>query len=307
LEVARRQRLADGFQPLYEMSLEQARAADLAAITADRGAAQPVRAVVDVRIRGPAGDLTARAYVPDGAAPFPVLLYFFGGGWTLGTLDTCDGICRWLCGAASCLVLSVGYRLAPEHKFPAAPQDCYAATRWAARHAADLGGDPARLAVAGDSAGGNLAAAVTLLAREAGTPALAGQVLVYPNTAYRADTPSMRENDDPCFFNRRSVDWYWRHYLANPEDGDNPLASPLRTPDLRGLPPALVITAEYDPLRDEAELYAERLRHAGVDVTLTRYPGMTHGFFTMTGAVDAARDACDQVAGYLRQLFGNMG
>jgi acetyl esterase len=304
LALMRAHRAASGARPLYEMSLAEARAADLASIKADRGTAHPVGEVVPLRIPGPDGDLDARLYRPAGASgePLPILAYFFGGGWVLGNLETSDGICRRLCADAGCLVVSVAYRLAPEHPFPAAPRDCHAAVRWLAAHAGALGGDPARLAVAGDSAGGNLAAAVTLQAREAG-PALAAQVLVYPNVAYNADTPSMRDNTDPFFFNRTSVGWYWGHYLADPADGADPLASPLRAADLSGLPPALVITAEYDPLRDEGEQYAERLRAAGVPVELARYDGMTHGFFTMTGALQAARAATARVAEYLRKAL----
>ncbi len=294
-------------RPLYEMSLAEARKADLAAIVADRGQLQPVGAVVNIRLPGPAGDLPVRVYRPAGEPPFPVLMYFYGGGWTLGNLDTADGICRQLCAATSCLVVSVGYRVAPEHRFPAAPHDCYAATRWVADHGRGIGADPARMAVAGDSAGGNLAAAVTLLARDRGGPGLTCQLLVYPNTDYRADTASMRQNTDRCFFNRESVAWYWRNYLTRPEDGDDPLASPLRAPDLAGLPPALVITAEYDPLRDEAEQYAERLRAAGVPVTLTRYPGMVHGFFSMSGTLDAGRDAIARAAAYLSEALDPAG
>ncbi|MGN9914520.1 alpha/beta hydrolase [Phytohabitans sp. LJ34] len=305
LALMRAHRAASGARPLYEMSIAEARAADLASIKADRGAAHPVGDVVPLRIPGPDSDLDARLYRPAGApdGPLPLLAYFFGGGWVLGSLETSDGICRRLCADAGCLVVSVAYRLAPEHPFPAAPRDCHAAVTWLAAHAAELGGDPARLAVAGDSAGGNLAAAVTLQARDAG-PALAAQVLVYPNVAYGADTPSMRDNTDPFFFNRTSVDWYWGHYLADPADAGDPLASPLRADSLSGLPPALVVTAEYDPLRDEGEQYAERLRAAGVPVELARYDGMTHGFFTMTGTLAAAREATARVAEYLRKAFG---
>ena len=300
LVLMRAHRAAAGDRPLYEMSLAEARAADLAAIKADRGTAHPVGEVVPLRI----GDLDARLYRPAGTGgePLPVITYFFGGGWVLGSLETCDGICRRLCTDTGALVVSVGYRLAPEHPFPAAPRDCHAAVRWLAEHAGELGGDPARIAVAGDSAGGNLAAAVTLQARESGTP-LAAQVLVYPNVAYGSDTPSMRDNADPYFFNRTSVAWYWGHYLADPADGADPLASPLRAPDLSGLPPALVVTAEFDPLRDEGEQYAERLRAAGVPVELARYDGVTHGFFTMTGVLEEAREATVQVAEYLRKAL----
>jgi acetyl esterase len=200
-----------------------------------------------------------------------------------------------------CQVITVGYRLAPEHKFPAAVDDCRTAVAWIAAHAAELGVAPDRLAVAGDSAGGNLAAVVTL---DRGGPALAAQVLVYPNTDHRGDTESMRENDDPAAFNRRSVAWYWGHYLASPDDGRDPRASPLLAEDLTGLPPALVITAEHDPLRDEGERYAERLRAAGVPVIATRYAGVAHGFFAMSGVVDAAREARAEVAAFLRTHLG---
>jgi len=290
-------------RPLYEMTLTEARAADLASIQAGRGPATRVGAVTELRIPGPGGALPARLYHPGGpAGKLPVVLYFFGGGWVLGTLDTCDEVCRRLCRGAGALVLSVGYRLAPEHPFPAAPHDCHAATRWAAEHIGGHGGDPARIAVAGDSAGGNLAAAVTLQAR-AGGPALAGQVLVYPNTDHGSDTRSMRENTDPARFNRRSVEWYWGHYLRHPADGTDPLASPLRATDLSGLPPALLITAEHDPLRDEGEQYADRLAQAGVPVKRLRYAGMAHGFFTMTGTFEAAREATGQVVDFLRSTL----
>jgi acetyl esterase len=289
-------------RPLYEMSVAEAREADLAAIRAGRGAATPVSSITDLRIPGPGGHLDARLYRPGAGGPYPVLLYFFGGGWTLGNLETCDEVCRRLCRDAGVLVLSVAYRLAPEHPFPAAPHDCYAAARWAVANAADHGGDPGRMAVAGDSAGGNLAAAVTLQARPHG-PSLACQVLVYPNTRYGADTPSMREFTDPGFFNRRSVLWYWGHYLARPEDGADPLASPLRADDLRGLPPALLITAGRDPLRDEAERYGRRLARAGVPVEQVRYDGVPHGFFTMTGTLDEARRATALVVDYLTRML----
>jgi acetyl esterase len=181
--------------------------------------------------------------------------------------------------------------------------DCYAAARWVAEHADELAVDPARLAVGGDSAGGNLAAGVTLLARDTGGPRLVHQLLVYPNTDYQSDTPSLRENTDPLLFNRTSVDWYWRQYLRTPADGGHPLASPLRAPDLTGVPPATVLTAEYDPLRDQGEQYAERLRQSGVPVELVRYPGMVHGFFAMAGVLDTATRALAYAADRLRRAF----
>jgi acetyl esterase len=304
VQAMRERAAATGTPPLYTLSITEARAADLAAIQAAAGTGEQVRHVTDRHIPGPGGDLPIRIYRPaDTAEPLPTLVYFFGGGWTLGNLDTSDGVCRSLANAVPCQVITVGYRLAPEHKFPAAVHDCHTAVSWIATNAGDLGADPNRLAVAGDSAGGNLAAAVTLLARDHGTPALTAQVLVYPNTDYRGDTESMRTNNDPVLFNSHSVAWYWSHYLANPDDGRNPLVSPLLAEDLTGLPPALVITAEYDPLRDEGEHYAQRLREAGVPVVATRYPGMVHGFFTMLDILTAARQAHTQVATYLRACF----
>ncbi|MET7900587.1 alpha/beta hydrolase [Streptomyces sp. NPDC005355] len=300
------QRATAGIRPLYTMSLDEARAADLAAIQAASGSPEPVHEVTDIELPGPAGPLPARVYRPAGDGPLPVLVYFFGGGWTLGTIDTSDAICRSLTNAAGCLTVSVGYRLAPEHPFPAAVDDCFAALRRiaaAGRTGPLADADPLRIAVGGDSAGGNLSAVMTLLARDAGGPALTTQLLVYPNTDHRADTPSRRENTDPAFFNDKSVDWYWGNYLARAEDGDDPRASPLRAADHTGLPAALVITAEYDPLRDEGEAYAARLRESGVPVTLTRYPGMIHGFFAMAGTLDAGRRAIEQAATHLREAF----
>src|SRR5438874_2203702 len=296
----RERRMAAATPQLSPLTLAAPRAADLADIRAAAGTGEPVHSVTEHQIPGP---LTLRIYRPEGDRPQPALVYFFGGGWTLGAIDTADAIARSLANAVPCTVVVPGYRLAPEHRFPAAVEDCHAATRWVAEHAAQIGVDPSRLAVGGDSAGGNLAAAVTLLCRDGGGPALAAQLLVYPNTLHGADTPSMRDKADPLLFNHHSVDWYWTHYLADPADGADPLASPLRAPDLSGLPPALVITAEYDPLRDEGEAYARRLAESGIDVELTCYPGMVHGFFTMTGAVDAARTAVEQAAAGLRRWF----
>jgi acetyl esterase len=298
----RAERAKSATPPLYLMSVAQARAEDLRSIQEAGGRPEPVADVVDQDIPGLGGPIPIRIYRPSTERPLPVLVYFFGGGWTLGTIDTSDGVCRALTNAVGCVTITVGYRLAPEHKFPAAVDDCYAATEWIGAHAAELGVDPNRIAVGGDSAGGNLAAAVTLLARSRGLR-LAHQLLVYPNTDYLSDTPSLRENNDPLLFNRNSSDWYWGHYLASPADGVDPLASPLRAPEHAGLPSATVITAEYDPLRDQAEEYAQRLRDAGVSVTLSRYSGMVHGFFTMSGVLDAARDAVAEAAACLRKAF----
>ncbi|MFD4371381.1 alpha/beta hydrolase [Streptomyces sp. NPDC058486] len=300
------QRAARGVRPLYTMTLEEARAADLAAIQADAGEPEAVGEVLDTTVPGPGGPIPLRVYRPAGAeGPLPVLVYFFGGGWTLGSIETGDAICRSLTNAAGCLTIAVGYRLAPEHKFPAAVDDCEAGVRWIAEHVGRYCGDASRIAVAGDSAGGNLAAAVTLRNRDAGGPALLAQLLVYPNTDFRADTDSRRENADPLLFNDKSVQWYWDNYLATPEDGTHPHASPLRAADHSGLPPALVITAEYDPLRDEGERYADRLRESGVAVESVRYPGVAHGFFAMAGTLDAGRRAVAHAAAHLRTVFAD--
>ena len=296
VEAIRARRAAEGYTPLYALSLEQARAEDLASIQAAGGDPEPVASVQDLEIPGPGGPLPVRVFRPDAPGPLPALVYFFGGGWTLGTIDTADAICRALTNAAGIATVAVGYRLAPEHKVPAAVHDCLAGVSWAA---AAPGIDPARVAVGGDSAGGNLAAAVTLLARRGG-PRIAHQLLVYPNTDRAADTASLREGVDPLLFNRTSVGWYWDHYLADPADGADPLASPLRAPDLSGLPPATVLTAEYDPLRDEGEAYAARLAEAGVPVELRRFDGMIHGFFAMSGDLDQGREAVTWAAARLR-------
>ncbi len=303
VQAMRTRREASRTPQLYTLSVDEARAADLASIQASGGDPEHVAEVTDREIPGPGGPLPIRIYRPVTGAELPVLVYFFGGGWTLGTIDTSDAVCRSLANATGCLVVSAGYRLAPEHRFPAAVHDCHAAVRWVAEHAAELGADPAMIAVGGDSAGGNLAAAVTLLARADGDLPLAGQLLVYPNTDYRSHTLSMREGTDPYLFNATSVAWYWENYLSRPEDGLDPLASPLRAETLTGLPPALVITAEYDPLRDQAEEYARRLGREGVPVTLTRYDGMVHGFFCMGGELEAGRRALAQAAQQLRIWF----
>jgi acetyl esterase len=232
-----------------------------------------------------------------------VLVYFFGGGWVLGQIETADAIARSLVNRADIAVLVPGYRLAPEHRFPAAVEDAEAAVRWAAASADRLGIDGERIAVGGDSAGGNLAAAVTHLLRDGTGPRLAFQLLVYPVTQHLADTPSARAADDPVFFNARSVRWYWEHYLRSPEDGRDPRASPLLAGRFDTLPPALVITAEHDPLRDEGERYAEKLAAAGVPVRLSRYDGMVHGFFAMTRQLSGAREAHAEAAAALNEVL----
>jgi acetyl esterase len=218
----------------------------------------------------------------------------------IGSIETHDGLCRELANRSGAIIVSVEYRLAPEHPFPAAPEDCYAATSWVAEHASEFGGDPARLAVAGDSAGGNLSAVVALMARERGGPPLRFQLLIYPGVDCRMGYPSIDENGTGYFLTKADMHWFYGHYGADPNDWR---ASPLLAPDHSGLPPALVLTAEYDPLRDEGEAYARKLREAGVPVTLRCYDGQIHGFIGMTATVDRAREAFDQAAADLRHAL----
>jgi acetyl esterase len=301
LEALRREQLAAGVRPVHQLSVGEAREAELAQLEAMEP--EHVAEVVDRTLAGPAGEIPIRVYLPDAPRPLPALVYFFGGGWVLGSLDTADAVCRRLANSVACAVVSVSYRRAPEHPFPAALEDCYAGTCWVAGDGAEHGLDGARLAVGGASSGGNLAAAVALLARERGGPHLAFQLLVYPPLDHRAETPSMRDLPEPPFFSPDDVAWCWSHYLADAADGESPLASPLRASDLRALPPALVITAELDPLRDEGELYAARLREADVPAELVRFDGMVHGFFSLSDRLDAAAEAEALAAAALRTAF----
>lgn len=262
---------------------------------------EPVAKVDDRLIPGPAGQIAVRIYTPQGGGPFPVLVFFHGGGFALGSIETHDELCRALTNAAGCIAVSVDYRLAPEHRFPAAVDDCYAATRWVAENANAIGGDPTRIAVGGDSAGGNLAAVIALMARDQGTPPLVYQLLVYPVTDSAFDTPSRQEYADGYFLTRDDMVWFTNLYLRSEADGDNPHASPLRAQDLSGLPPAQVITGEFDPLRDEGEAYAARLREAGVPVVCRRYNGMIHGFLSMP--FDQGKKARQEAAAGLRSAF----
>ena len=231
------------------------------------------------------------------------MVYCPGGDWVVGSVETHDGVCGGLTNGIGGVVLSVDYRLAPEHKFPAAVEDAYAATCWAAEHAAELGADPSRLVVAGENAGGNLAAVAALMARDRGGPPIAYQVLLYPASCHGFEGPSLAEHDG-VFLAAEDIRWYSRQYLPNEAAGAEPYASPLRAPDLRGQPPALVVTAEYDPIRDEGEAYAERLREAGVPVIRRRYPGLIHAFFLIAGMVDAARAAVGETCETLRAELG---
>ncbi|MCA9511402.1 MAG: alpha/beta hydrolase [Myxococcales bacterium] len=265
-----------------------------------------VAKVVDRTIPGPAGEIPVRIYTPEGTGPFPLVAFFHGGGFVLCGLDSHDTLARALCRGAGAIVVSVDYRLAPESKFPAAADDCYAATKWVADHAAELGGDAERLAVAGDSAGGNLSAVTALLAKRKGGPRLVHQLLVYPVTSHEPDTDSYRENAEGYFLTADMMKWFTHHYLRDAKDAKDPLAAPIHATkaDLAGLPPATVITAEYDPLRDEGEAYGRMLEDAGVGTLIVRYDGMIHGFVSMFGVLDKGRDAVELCSKRLREAFG---
>jgi acetyl esterase len=261
--------------------------------------------VAERTIPGPGGPLRLRIYTPHGQGPFPLLVFFHGSGFVLCSLDTHDGICRNLAAGAGCVVASVDYRLAPEHPFPAAPEDCLAATSWCAAHAAELGADATRIVVGGDSAGGNLAAVTALRIRDEGGPKLAGQLLMYPVTDWHTPGwPSYAANAEGYGLTRATMEWFWGHYLADPAtEAAHPHAAPLQAKDFSGLPPALITSAEYDPLRDEAEAYAKKLRAAGVTVACTRWLGLNHGHHFWVGRVDRSGDAMAEAAGWLRDVF----
>ena len=262
-----------------------------------------VAAVEDRRLPGPAGEIPVRVYRPEGRAPLPALVYFHGGGWVIGSLETHDGSCRDLANRIGCVVVSVDYRLAPEARYPAAAEDCYAATKWVAGNAKALGVDAARLGIGGDSAGGNLAAVVALMARDRGGPALRHQLLIYPVTDADFSRASYRENAEGYLLTTKAMEWFWGHYVPDPARRQEPYAAPLRAKELSGLPPAFVLTAEYDPLRDEGEAYAKRLQQAGVKTRLQRYDGAIHGFFAMGLLAEVARKAVDDAAAEARKAL----
>jgi len=263
---------------------------------------EPVGDITHRLIPGPGGQLLIRVYTPQGSGPFPGVVYFHGG-WVIANLDTYDPSCRALCNAANSVVVSVAYRQAPENRFPAAPMDAYAATQWVMANAATINVDPAKVAVAGESAGGNLATVVTLMARDTGAKMPVHQLLVYPITNYAFNTPSYEENAMAKPLDKPTMQWFFSKYLRSPQDGNSPHVSPLRA-NLRGLPPATVITAEIDPLRDEGEAYADRLKQAGVPTTSTRYNGVTHEFFSMSGLLDKGKQAVTEAAAELKKSFG---
>ncbi len=292
-----------GGPALNEMSPEEAREA-LAEFAELGGEPEPVGAVTSRSIPGPLDDIPIRVYAPEGTGPFPALAYFHGGGWVVGDLEMVDSACTILSNRAEAVVVSVDYRLAPEHKFPAPVTDCYAATQWVSDHAADLDVDPHRIAVGGDSAGGNLAAVVSAMARDSSTPDIAFQLLFYPVTNMDYETGSYRENGADYFLTTDMMRWFWGHYLESEDMGRDVRVSPLLMEDASGLPPAYVVTAEFDPLRDEGEAYAEVLREAGNEVAAKRYDGRIHGFVTLCGVMERGKQAAEDAAAQMRHTLG---
>jgi acetyl esterase len=300
VQVALRlERLSGGFEPA---PVEEVRALRRHDAQTFRGRTIEVERVSELEIPGPAGPIGARLYAPAGLPdPAPLIVYYHGGGHVICDLDTHDQPCRFLAAEVPALLLSVDYRLGPEHPFPAAVDDSLAAFRWAAEEAAQLGADPARIAVAGDSAGANLATVVAQLAAEGDGPKPCFQALIYPVTDYAEKRPSYSTFAEGFFLTREEMDWFRDNYFADAADRTDPRASPILADDLSAQPPAHVVTAGFDPLRDEGEAYAEALRDAGVEVTLKREPDLVHGFINAVGLGGRSREALGEVAGALRR------
>lgn len=293
---------AAGGPGLNQMPLDEARKVPYQMIELG-GPEEPV-AQIDTRVIPGPMEIPVRVYRPSLATDLPALVYFHGGGFVICNLDTHDRLCRSLANASGCVVVSVDYRLAPEHKFPAAPEDAYTATRYIAEHAGEFGIDPKRIAVGGDSAGANLATVVAMMARDRGGAALKFQLLIYPVTDFTQHvTESEREYGQGYFLDEELMDWFADQYFATEADRHLPYASPSKASDVRGLPPAFVITGECDPLRDQGEAYADKMRSAGVPVVLKRYEGMIHPFLSLAGIVDGGREAINDSAAALRQAL----
>ena len=305
--LMRRAQVVLGETPLDQVSPAQSRLdfrKTFSLLKSIGGIFEKVEYVQELTIPGPAGGIPARIYKPGKGTAYPLFVFLHGGGWVIGDLDTADNMARFLCRHVNCALLSVDYRLAPEHIFPAAVDDSFAAVQWAMEHAGELGGDPKRVLVGGDSAGGNLTAVVAQMSRQKGVAKLAGQVLFYAATdGVNLDTPSYKEFGNQSFgLPRQDVEWFLEQYTPDPKDRLNPQVSPLLADDLGGLPPALVVTAEFDVLRDEGEAYARRMEEAGVKVKLIRCNGMVHGFLSTIGLIKRASQYFEQVAEEIRSM-----
>lgn len=300
--------MAKNPQPkLWEMTPAQGREMYRAIATQLDTQGIAIGKIENITIPGPGGPIAARTYTPvaSGGTALPVLVYFHGGGFVIGDLDTHDALCRQLANESGAKVIAIDYRLAPEHKFPAAADDCYAATKWIENNAPMLGVDPNRIAVGGDSAGGNLAAVVALLAKQKGGPHIVFQLLIYPVTQYRANTGSMKEFAEGYFLEKKSMDYFFDQYTEASIDPNDFKVSPLAAADLSGLPRAYVITAGFDPLKDEGKAYADKLNRAGVAAVYIDYPSMIHGFFGMSAILPQARQAIADAGAALRKAFGS--
>ena len=298
--------IKSGRPPYHQLSPKDARQMFRDTRPASTPPAPEIGAVRELTAEGPTGPIRLRLYRPRGVAastPLPVLIFFHGGGWVIGDMDTHDVLCRQLTAGAGISVVNVDYRLAPEEKFPAAVDDAWSATRWVAGHAPELGIDAGRLAVGGDSAGGNLAAVVALLARDHGAPAIRFQALIYPVVDVGAEAPSYTDFADGFMLTRASMRWFIAHYLRSKDDAVDWRASPLRAPSVAGVAPALVVTAGFDPLRDEGDAYARKLREAGVRVDSICYGGMIHGFAPMGRLIEAGNRAVAHIAATLREAL----
>ncbi len=283
-------------KPIYELSAEEGRRLDASNLRPFNRKPAPVAKKSRTRFRGPAGYIPVIVYTPKGIGPFPVIVYYHGGGWVIGSLETADEPASMLCNRAGAVVVSVGYRLAPEHRFPAAPEDCYAAAVWAHANARRLGGDPERLVVEGDSAGGNLAAVVCLMARDRGGPPIVLQLLVYPAVDNTAKSPKKFGEAEAA-----TREWFLSKYFAGPSDRSKPLASPLLA-DLHGLPKAAIVTGQYDPLTAQCNQFASKLRSSGVPVVKREFQGMPHAFWDLPGYFDAGREAARWLGLQVRSL-----
>jgi len=287
--------------PIHILGVDKARA--LLDTPPGRTPLTIIHSVDDITIASDEHDIAARVYRPSDGTGLPALLYIHGGGWSIGGLDGVDELCRTIAVAAGCVVVSVGYRLAPENPFPAGLEDCVAALEWTARCAQDLGIDPTRIAIGGDSAGANLAIAVSVQALATGGRLPSFQLLAYPATDFESNRASWTEHADAPLLTAEDARWFMSLYIRDEDDRQNPLVSPERATSLSGLPPAHIITADVDVLRDDGEAFAERLRAEGVSATSTRYPGVFHGFFTEIGAYERTAQAVDDAAAHLRRAF----
>lgn len=288
--------VASGLLPVYKLSTEESRARMRAAFI--QGAPEQIASTRDLTIPGPSGGLPIRVYHPDPEARLPLVLFFHGGGWTVNDLDTHDRLCSILANESTCVVVAVDYRRSPEAKYPAAVEDAYAALVWASSNGDILNADPSLLCIAGDSSGGTLASAVALLTRDRNGPAIRQQVLFYPVTDYLdPETPSYAERGVGYSLNRDFMTWSWENYLPEEWSRDDPYLFPLRAQDLSGLPSTIILTAEFDPLRDEGAAFARRLQEGGVEVNYIHVDDQMHGFAMQTRAIDRARDLVREVAG----------